>query len=163
MEVLKQENGWKLGKKENIFYLICPSGEERKLSVTSQRNLDNAFNHAVENNWTWLDRTYFVPSVVKGKVRISKESSTFVRSDKVNEWEKGRYLTEEAAKAAIEKALPMALEKFILCQEKHNALCRELGFSLGFNYDGDSHGIYNEYQYISFTLDGFSFQFPIED
>jgi hypothetical protein len=161
MEIIREENNWKLGKLDNVFYLICPSGENVKLSITSKVNLDNCFNHAVRNNWTNLDRTYFIPQVLGSEVKISKHTAMFVRSDKVEQWEKGKYLSKEDAKNAIEAVLPRAKDKFKACLEAYNKTCQDGQFSVGFNYDGDTQGIYDEYEYICFKMEGFNFQFKI--
>lgn len=160
--IIKEQNGWKLLKKEDIFYLVCPSGEEVKLSITHESNLNNCFNHAVKNNWTWLKRTYYTVSHIKSKIVVSKQESNMVRSDKLSQWEKNHYLTEAQAKQAINDVLPKAEEHFNTCLQKHKELTKELGFSIGYNYEGDSHGIYDEYQYISFKMEGFDFNFEIE-
>ncbi len=130
--------------------------------MSSPQNLDNAFNHAVKNNWTWLARTHYIPSVVKGKIVISTEENRSIRSSHVAQWEAGKYLTKQEATDAISKVFLISKERFDLCLKKHHELCNEMAFSIGFNYDGDTHGIYNEYEYISFKLHGFDFQFPID-
>lgn len=161
MQIIKEQNGWKLIKKDGTFYLVCPSGEEVRYG-TSEQNAFSWFDRVVEKNWTWLTREYYIPSVVNGKVVASKYDNKSVRSDKVDEWGAGRYLTKEAAKEAISLVLPKAKGKFLACQEAHQKVCSEMGFGVGYTYDGDTHGIYDEYQYISFTMDGFNFQFPID-
>ena len=162
MQIIKEQNGWKLGKKDGIHYLICPSGEEVRYG-TSPDNANMWFNRTVEKGWTHLERNYYTASVVKGKIAVNKHEYKFVRSDKVDEWGKGKHLTKESARAEIEKVLPKAREKFEACRAAHQKLQSEMGFNWGYNYDGDTHGIYDEYEYISFKMDGFDFQFPIED
>lgn len=159
--IIKEQNEWKLIKRDNAHFLVCPSGEEVKLSVTSEGNLNNCFNHAVTYNWTWLNRTYYTVSVVKSKIKVSKNQKQ-IRSDSVDKFEKSHYLTEAQALQAINDVLPEAEKHFNNCLAKYRELTKELNFSIGFNYDGDTHGIYNEYDYISFTMGKFNFQFEMD-
>lgn len=159
--IIKEQNNWKLIKKEDAYYLVCPSGEEVKLNVTSEGNLNNCFNHAVTYNWTWLKRTYYTVSLIKSKVAVGKNEKS-IRSDSVDKFERSYYLTEAQAKQAINDVLPRAEQHFKTCLENYRKLANDLNFYVGFNYDGDTHGIYNEYEYISFKMDGFSFQFEID-
>ena len=46
---------------------------------------------------------------------------------------------------------------------KYKALKKELGFDIEYHIDGDTHGIHEEYQYIGFTLEGHTFEYPIKD
>lgn len=109
------------------------------------------------------DLIYYTVSVVKGKVKTNKETRSLYIKDDAVKLLKGKFLSEDDAKKSIGVVLPFALEKFDACKEAYFSLCKQNQFNVGFNYDGDSHGIYNEYDYISFTLDGFSFQFAIGD
>lgn len=160
--LIKEQNNWKLIKKDSVFFLVCPSGEEVKLSITSEGNLNNCFSHAVTKNWTWLKRTYYTVSVIKSKIKVSKDEKN-VRSDSLDKFERAHFLTESQARQAINDVLPRAEEHFKKCLEGYKKITSENKFYIGFNYDGDTHGIYNEYEYISFKLDGFDFQFEIEN
>lgn len=104
---------------------------------------------------------YYSVSVVKSVIVISKNQRSIYMNDTAAKIVKGKYLTKDDAKAAISKVMPQANEKFKSCLDAHRKLSQEMGFSTGFNYDGDTHGIYNEYDYISFDMDGFHFQFEI--
>jgi hypothetical protein len=106
---------------------------------------------------------YYTVSVVKSKVKIEKNTRSIYIKDIPEKLIKERFLTKEQAQAAIETVLPRAKEKFEKCLEAHRTLCKELGFSTGFSYDGDTYGIYDEYDYICFKLEGFDFQFEINN
>jgi hypothetical protein len=160
MEIIKDQNGWKLGKKDNVFYLICQDGEEIRYG-TSKDNAFQWFDRVIEKGWTHLTRNYYTVTVTNGKIITGKHQNNSVRSDKLDQWSSSVYLTAEEAKAAISLVLPKAKEKFEACQSAYLALHKEMGFSSGCNYDGDTHGIYNEYEYISFQMDGFHFEFPL--
>jgi hypothetical protein len=161
MEILREENGWKLGKRDNLCYLICPSGEERPLNTRWADHCANTFNHAVRNNWTWLERVYYIPSVVKNKVTVSKNKKN-IRSDKVALFDRTHCTTEAQARLAINDVMPQAEAHFKECKQKYLDLLKSLQFSVGFNYEGDTHGIYNEYEYISFKMNSFAFQFSLD-
>lgn len=162
MELFKSENNWKLYKVDNnLFYLEVPeTGEKREISYSEHTAL-NAFNHAVRTGWTWLKREYYTVSVIKSKVKVNKEKRE-IRSDKVELFNKTHYLTEAQAKMAINDVMPEALKKFEQCKDAYLKLHKDMDFGSGFNYDGDTHGIYNEYNYISFKMKGFDFQFELD-
>lgn len=105
---------------------------------------------------------YYTVSVVKSEIVVSKETRSIYIKDNASNILKDKYLTADDAKAAISKVLPDAQKKFKTCLDAKRKLFQEMGFSTGFNYDGDTHGIYNEYDYISFDMDGFHFQFEVE-
>ena len=161
MEIIKETNGWKLVKKDDSLYIVTPENYEEKYPVVSLDQATDWFDRSVEKGWIYLTRTYYTASVVNGEITTSKHENRSVRSDKVEQWESGKFITKEAAREAIKVVLPKAKEKFLVCQDKLRGLCAEMGFDVGFNYDGDSYGIYNEYEYISFNMNGFDFQFPI--
>lgn len=162
MNLYKEENGWKLYKvNDKLFYLEVPeTGEKREIPYHWHTAM-SVFSHAVKYGWTWLKREYYTVSVVKSKVKIKKESKE-IKSDKVELFNQSHYLTEAQARMAINDVLPEALKKFNQCKEAYLKLHKELEFSSGLNYDGDTHGIYNEYEYISFKMEGFSFQFELD-
>lgn len=105
---------------------------------------------------------YYTVSVIKSKVKIEKNTRSIYIKDIPENLIKNRFLTKDQAQSALEEVLPRAKEKFEKCLESYRTLCKESGFSIGFNYDGDTYGIYNEYDYLSFVIDGFNFQFEIE-
>lgn len=72
------------------------------------------------------------------------------------------YLTEQDAINAIEPFVPQAIKKFNDCLDKLKRLKNELDFDLGHCIYGDTHGI-EDYPYLSFKLNGFSFLFTIEN
>lgn len=73
-----------------------------------------------------------------------------------------RYLTKQEALDAISAVMPKAQAHFEKCLAAYNQLTKDMSFYIGFNYDGDTHGIYDEYEYISFEMDGFNFQFKLD-
>lgn len=105
---------------------------------------------------------YYTASVVKSKIVVQKHDRNIYMKDMASKIIKDKFLTADDAKAAIAKVMPKAHEKYSSCLAAYRELVKNMGFSIGYNYDGDTYGIYNEYDYISFDLDGFHFQFEIE-
>lgn len=103
---------------------------------------------------------YYEVSVVRSKVVVSKNERHIYGNNTVDIL-KNKHLTEKDARDAILKVLPNAKEKFEACLRAFIELRQNMGFSIGNNYDGDTYGIYNEYEYMSFKMDGFYFQFEI--
>jgi hypothetical protein len=160
MYIVKSQNNWKLlTDDKNIYWLELPSGEKKELRY-SEHTCINTFNHAVKYNWTWVKREYFIPSVVRSKIIIRKYDKD-VKSDKLDLFNNNHYTSENQAKIAINDLMSLALEKFELCKKELKELENRLLFYKGYNYDGDSFGIYNEYEYISFTIQNINFQFEL--
>ena len=105
---------------------------------------------------------YYTVSVIASKIKTSKQVRDLYIKDDALKLLNGKYLTKLDAENAIKEVILEAENKFNDCLEAFIKLERSMGFIVGFNYDGDSHGIYNEYQYISFKLKGFDFQFQID-
>lgn len=55
---------------------------------------------------------------------------------------------------AVQERAKVKAEEIVTEYQK---LQQKLGFSVGFIYEGDTYGIYDEYQYISFKFDGYMF------
>ena len=107
--------------------------------------------------------TYYKVSVVASKIVICHYVKSLYIIDTAEKVVKLKYLTKAEAEAAIKEVLPEAEAKFEMCRKAYNKMEQELGFSKSYSYDGDTHGIYNEYESISFDLKGFYFEFRIED
>lgn len=112
----------------------------------------------------WVtDLVYYTVAVVKGEIKVERNTRGIYIKDDPEKLARNRYLTQAEAKNAIEAVLPEARAKFEQCLTEYRALTSKLGFSIGYNVDGDTHGIYNEYEYISFKIGEFSFTFEIEN
>lgn len=115
-----------------------------------------------------IELIHYSVTVICSKVTVTKETKTIYSypqssiDDIANKMTKNVYLTKNAALDAINAVMPKAKSHFENCLKEFRDLKTRLSFSVGFNYDGDTHGIYNEYEYISFKLDGFDFQFILE-
>lgn len=72
------------------------------------------------------------------------------------------FLTEDAAKQAINKHLDAAKQKFDKCLTALNLLKQELDFDVSYSIEGDTYGV-TDYPYISFEMGGFEFTFAIDN
>lgn len=113
------------------------------------------------NKYT-TDLVYYSASVVKGKIVIGRDTRGIYLNADPAKLVKCGFRTELEARNAINEVMPKALRHYEECLNAYRELTSKMGFSVGHNYDGDTHGIYNEYSYISFSLDGFNFQFNID-
>lgn len=105
---------------------------------------------------------YYGASVVKGKIKIERNTRGIYIKDNPANLVRYGYRTEAEARQAIGAVLPLAQAHFDECLKQYRELTSRLGFSIGYNYDGDGHGIYNEYEYISFKMQDFHFSFEID-
>lgn len=112
------------------------------------------------NQYT-TDLVYYSASVIKGKIDIRRDTRGIYLNAEPAKLVKCGFRTELEARNAINEVMPKALRHYEDCLKAYRELTTKMGFSVGYNYDGDTHGIYNEYEYISFKLDGFNFQFEI--
>jgi hypothetical protein len=106
---------------------------------------------------------YYTVSVVRGEIVISENERSIYIKDNPENLIKDKFLTKKDAENAISPVFLKAKIKFKKCLDKLNDLKNELGFYISYTYEGDTHGIHDEYQYISFKIDGFDFSFEIGD
>lgn len=105
---------------------------------------------------------HYTVSVVKSKVVTEKHTRHIYGNDTGDNMRADTYyFTQKDAENAIMQVMPEAKEKFEKCLDAYTKLTQDLGFSKGFSYSGDTHGIYNEYDYIYFKIKGFNFQFEV--
>lgn len=115
-----------------------------------------------------MELVYYSASVVASKVKVTKVMKLIYSypersiDDLARLMTLDKHLTKQAAIDAIKTVLPKAQAHFEHCQSELKALQNKLNFFHGYSYDGDTHGIYNEYDYISFKLDGFYFEFATD-
>lgn len=64
------------------------------------------------------------------------------------------YTQEKKRKAAFEKAKPI----LDACEKELTAVLVRHGCHINYYMEGDTHGIYEDYQYISIEIDGFTFE-----
>lgn len=107
--------------------------------------------------------TQYRPSVRKSLIVFDKSERSVYKSTHPEHILNMKYLTELEAREVIAPVYIKAIEKFKECIAAKQELHARLGFNSGVNYDGDVHGIYNEYEYVSFEMDGFHFEFDESD
>lgn len=114
------------------------------------------------------DLIHYTVSVVQSEIKVEKNKRVICSSPDLLPEEyasrlvKSYYLTKQDAKNAIEPFLPAAQEKFKLCLEQYRAMLNKFEFSFGTSVDGDTHGVHI-FDYISFDMGGFHFQFQVND
>ena len=106
---------------------------------------------------------YYMPSVKKSNIVVNKIKRDIYSSTTAKCILAHKYMTDKEAREAITHSIPKAIEKFKECLKAKQELQAKLGFESGFYYEGDSYGIEDEYDCISFDMDGFHFQFNESD
>lgn len=75
----------------------------------------------------------------------------------------GYFDTESEAREDFKIAKEMAEKKSEKIIREIDRLKKRIGFEISFNVEGDTHGIFNEYQYITFTVKGYRFTAILPD
>lgn len=105
-----------------------------------------------------VDIVYYVVSYSDGAVRTRRRTrSIYTTVPNLDSY----FLTKSRAVAAITEYVPAAVEKFQRCVSALDALKASLGFDVSYVVEGDTHGVDDDYQYLSFEMGGFSFVFRI--
>ena len=107
--------------------------------------------------------TQYRPSVLKSLIVFDKSERSVYKSTHPEHILSMKYLTKSEAREAIAPVYIKAIEKFKKCIAAKQELHARLGFNSGFFYEGDKYGIDDEYDYISFEMDGFHFEFDESD
>jgi hypothetical protein len=130
-----------------------------RLKVINQIKAD--YPHIEHNGDNILWKFFhYIPSVNCGKIVVNKRGQSVWESYPKNIG--GLYLTKQQATEAIQAVFPKAIEKFNACKLALDELRKTMDFTIGNHIEGDTHGIDLEYQYISFSIDGFGFDFEYE-
>jgi hypothetical protein len=143
--------------------------EERQARFAKEiQSLKQAYKDLVPNiQFTDSDldpkMIYYFATVSKGKVVISKETRSLYKTDKPENVIKGKYFNKLDAENAIKEVLPKAQEHFRVCRDALHELQAKLNFYVSYTMEGDTYGIHDEYQYIAFQMDGFRFEFKMEN
>lgn len=162
MELIKETNGWKLYKEPNVhkFEIETPEGFK---SITNRISFTiNEFDRMVERGFIWLDREYFTGQIINGKIEVEKHKKQ-IQSSKQDLFLKNHSITKEDVIEKLKPILIKAKDKFENCRQKLVLLQNELEFDVNYMMLGDTHGIYEDYLYISFTIDGIFCKFEFND
>lgn len=87
--------------------------------------------------------------------KLHKNLSTYKKN--------GYFTTKELALEDYEIAYKAAMPIMENAAQKLKELQSSLGVYVGFNIDGDTHGTYNEYMYVSCKVDGYYFKMKLGD
>jgi hypothetical protein len=87
------------------------------------------------------------------------EASKYGYYSKPDHW----FETSEKATADFLRVRAIAKTRAENILKEFNDLQSRLGFHVGFTYEGDTHGIYDAYQYIRFTEEKYDFTLKIEN
>lgn len=68
------------------------------------------------------------------------------------------FATPEEAAADYRSHKAEAKKRLDAIEQRLNALCEELAFDIDYVMDGDTHGIYEDYLYISVDISGYSYK-----
>lgn len=161
METIKELNGWTLTKEsDNSDYIINhPDGHKVRYSRSYKESVMLVkFDEVVERCWIWVDITYYTVRVYMDEI-VTDQRKGQARSNNIDSFMKGKYLTRDGAREAIKEVYPKAIDKFRECRQALIDLHEGLGFESGDTYEGDSYGTFNNHSYISFRMDDFEFSF----
>ena len=169
MELIKEIDGWKLFKEQNVhkFEILTPEGI-KQVNNRISFSIDE-FERMVQRGWIWIDVEFFTASILNSKIVTKKEK----RSIQSNKYEKfvntknfyvfPHYMTEKDANESLKETLKKAKEKFEICKELLNKIQSENDFIVDYTMEGDTHGIYEDYLHITFNIDGTFCKFELND
>ncbi len=151
-----EKDGWILFTENKKYVAVTPEGYESPLYCPDANLIEKYFNDAVERGWVWVNYDYYVPSVYMSNIVVTKNKAPRRSNIPVP---KDRFLTKESALKAIEEVFPEAEYKFLKCLDALVKLQKDMDFESGSFYEGDTHGTYNDHDFISFYMKGFHFSF----
>lgn len=160
MKLIKEVSGWKFFKGDNLndYTIETPDGT----SQYYKNCLERTFDDAVKRGWIWVDREYLIGEIINNGIQIDKRKKQ-VRSDKLDLFIDNHHIEKESVIEKLNPILVKAKEKFEVCSKKFLSLQNELDFDINYQMLGDTHGIYEDYLYISFTMDGIYCRFELEN
>lgn len=169
MELIKETNGWKLLREPRLhkYEIVSPEG----FKTTSNRIvfLINEFDRIVERGWIWIDVEYFTAQIENSEI-VTQKQKRQIQSDKYDKFvntnnflTQSHYMTVNEAKEKLQSVLAKAKKKYELCKEKFLAIQDEFDFEVEHQMLGDTHGIYEDYLYIGFKIDGIFCKFDINN
>lgn len=157
--LVKETNGWKLYKGDNIsdYTVVTPEGFKQYYKYYREED----FNRAIERGWIWIDQEYYRGEIIDSKIEVKKFKKQ-IMSNKYDLFLKNHYITKEAVIKGLESILVKAKEKFKICEEILNKIQKENNFIVDYTMEGDTYGIYKDYLHISFDIDGIFCKFRID-
>lgn len=161
MELIRESQGWKLYEDKPTFFTVeTPEGFKMDLRCNKQ-SVQKRFEETIERGWVWIDFEFFVGSIFDSKIEIEKKKKS-IRSDRFEKFKNDYSTTKEQENERLKPILKKAIDKFNECEQAFLKLQRELEFNVDFSMFGDTYGIYESYQYISFDIEGVYCKFKID-
>jgi hypothetical protein len=158
MELIKEEKGWKLYKNDNArdYTVETPEGFTRFYSYKTEYT----FYDDIKRGWIWIDKECYTGMIENSKIIITKNKKQF-QSDKSDLFLKNYNTNKEELVEKLKPILVKADEKFEICKAAFFKSQEELDFDVDYTMLGDTYGIYKDYMYISFKIDGVFCRFEL--
>ena len=162
MNIIKSNKGFILYKTiDNSYIIEAQNKTQANYGKVSELHAINMFNNTIERGWFWVDKEYYTISFLNGEAIVRKRKKQ-IKSNKEDLFLKNHYISKEQAIEATKHLLPLADEKSNKVIKAYYDLHKELNFESGYHYEGDSYGIYNEYEYIRFKIENVEFTYTID-
>lgn len=162
MNIIKSNKGFILYKTiDNSYIIEAQNKMQANYGKVSELRAINMFNSAIERGWFYVDKEYYTISFLNRKAIVRKHKKQ-IRSNKEDLFLKNHYISKKQAIKATKHLLPLAGEKYSKVIKAYHDLHKELDFESGYHYEGDSYGIYNEYEYIRFKIENVEFTYTID-
>lgn len=162
MNIIKSNKDFTLYKTiDNNYIIEAQNKMQANYGKVSELHAINMFNNTIERGWCWVEKEYFTISFLNAEAIVKKHKKQ-IQSNKEDIFLKNHYISKEQAIEATKHLLPLADERSTKIINAYNDLHKVLDFESGFHYEGDSHGIYDEYEYISFKIENVEFTYTID-
>ena len=159
MKVIKETNGWKLYKGENLndFTVETPNGFKQYYKFYREEE----FDRAVVRGWIWFKVDYYKGHIEDGKVIVTKHDKQ-IQSDKHDLFLKNYSITKQDVIDKLKPILIKAKDKFKNCEKLLSELQKQFDFEVSYTMLGDTYGIYEDHLDITFEIDGVFCKFRID-
>ena len=88
------------------------------------------------------------------------EDIRIIKTQRFKAW-KNEFTTPEEARKHFNMALKIATKEYKLFYNKYRELITTCGCSISYIMNGDTHGIYEDYMYVGFTVNGYYIKFAL--
>ena len=162
--LIHEQDGWKMYENEEIrcHEFITPDGFIQKVPFLSAVYNVQKFYEAVKRGWIWVDVEYYSGTIEDSKIVVEKRNKQ-VRSNKHQLFLDTHDITETAVKEKLKPILEKAEKKFDKINKIFTKLLTDEDCDISYTMNGDTYGIYEDYMYISFNIEGVFCKFRIEE
>ena len=162
MNIIKSNKGFILYKTiDNSYIIEAQNKMQANYGKVSELHAINMFNSTIERGWFWVDKEYYTISFLNEEAIVRKRKKQ-IKSNEEDLFLKNNYISKEQAIEATKHLLQLAKEKSSKVIKAYHDLHKELDFESSYHYEGDSYGIYNEYEYIRFKIENVEFTYTID-